>query len=119
MISVMYFGDYVCGHPGMVHGGLIATVFDEGLARTCFDALPSKTGVTANLSVNYRKPVFASQFVVLEGSTVKVEGRKAWVKGELYALGEDGMKGQLLADATALYVEPKGYASQLMKLVTR
>jgi acyl-coenzyme A thioesterase PaaI-like protein len=30
---VLHLGRALCGHDGIVHGGLLATVFDESLAR--------------------------------------------------------------------------------------
>lgn len=30
---VLHLGRALCGHDGIVHGGLLATVFDETLAR--------------------------------------------------------------------------------------
>ena len=107
MTAVTYVGDDLCGHPGIVHGGLIATMLDEGLARACFDALPHKIGVTANLNIDYRKPTPAGSFLVLKAETTKVEGRKAWVKGHIELLAAPGEKPTILAEATALYVSPK------------
>ena len=31
--AVIHLGRALCGHDGIIHGGLIATVFDESLAR--------------------------------------------------------------------------------------
>jgi hypothetical protein len=118
LVGVFYLGPAVCGHPGIVHGGLLATLMDEGLARTCFAALPSKVGMTANLNINYRSPCRAGQFVVLRAETTKVDGRKAWVKGRLETLGLAGGAGKTLVEADALFIEPKGFTSKLMKLST-
>jgi len=82
-------------------------MLDEGLARCCFAALPNKIGVTANLNVNYRNPAPASTFVVLRCRTTKVEGRKAWVEGRIETLVGEGEKPVLLAEATALFIEPR------------
>lgn len=105
--AISYIGDDLCGHPGIVHGGLLATMLDEGLARCCFDALPHKIAVTANLNVNYRKPTPAGSFLVLRAETTKVEGRKAWVKGHIELLAAPGEKPTIVAEATALYISPK------------
>lgn len=118
LVSVVFLGTGVCGHPGIVHGGLLATLMDEGLARTCFAALPNKVGVTAHLEVDYRAPCRAGQFVVLRAETTKVEGRKAWVKGRLETLTADGGAGKLLVDGSALFIEPKGFASKLMRIAS-
>jgi acyl-coenzyme A thioesterase PaaI-like protein len=108
--SLQFLGSALCGHPGIVHGGLLATLLDEGLARCCFPALPNKIAVTASLKIDYKKPTMANQVVVLRAETTKVEGRKAWVKGRLETLVDES-KGEtpvVLVEAEALFVEPRG-----------
>jgi acyl-coenzyme A thioesterase PaaI-like protein len=107
MISIQHLGLALCGHPGIVHGGLLATLLDEGLARCCFPALPNKVGVTASLKIDYKRPCLAGQYVVLKAETIKVDGRKAWVKGRLETLPEDGSEGVILVEAEALFIEPR------------
>lgn len=58
--------------------------------------------MTAYLNVRYKAPTTANQFLVVRASSVKVDGRKAWVKGSIETL-----EGKLLVEADALYVEPK------------
>lgn len=107
LVSVFYLGADLTGHPGIVHGGMLATLLDEGLARCCFPALPNKVGVTANLNINYRRPAPAGTFFVLRATTTKVEGRKAYVEGHIETLAEDGRESVVLVEASALFVEPK------------
>lgn len=107
LVSISYVGDDLCGHVGIVHGGFLATMLDEGLARCCFGALPHKIGVTANLSVDYRKPTPAGSFLVLRATTTKVEGRKAWVTGHIESLPKPGEKPVVYVEATGLFVSPK------------
>ena len=107
LISISYLGTDLCGHVGIIHGGLLATLLDEGLARCSFTALPNKVGVTAQLTVNYRKPAPAGSFMVLRAELIKVEGRKAWVKGNISLLGEGTEMGDVLVEAEGLFVEPK------------
>jgi len=111
IVSILHLGNYVCGHPGIVHGGLLATLLDEGLARCCFPALPNKIAVTANLNIDFRAPTKADSVVVLRATTTKVEGRKAWVEGTI-----EGEDGTVLVQAKALYIEPK-FASTLKRIV--
>lgn len=115
---IFHLGSDVCGHEGIVHGGLLSTILDEGLARCCFPALPNKIGVTANLNINYRKPTRADQYLLLRAKTTKVEGRKAYVEGQIESLplhvSDTPVK---LVEASALFIEPK-YAN-LMKRVVR
>ena len=107
MVSISYLGPDLCGHPGIIHGGFLATMLDEGLARCCFAALPNKIGMTANLNINYRAPAPAGSYVVLRATTTKVEGRKAWVEGRVETLVGEGEKPVVLAEATALFIEPR------------
>ncbi|KAJ5689890.1 hypothetical protein N7462_004282 [Penicillium macrosclerotiorum] len=111
MVSLMYLGSDICGHPGIVHGGLLATLLDEGLARCCFPALPNKVGVTANLNIDYRAPAMANSYVALRAETVRVEGRKAWVEGRIETLPEEGKEPVVLVEAKALFIEPKQAAA--------
>lgn len=106
-VQISFAGEELCGHPGIVHGGYLATVLDEGLARTAFAALPHRVGMTANLNVNYKAPCKAGQYIVLRSQLVKAEGRKAWVEGRIETLPDGAEKPIVLADATALYIEPK------------
>jgi len=107
LVSILYLGPELCGYPGLIHGGLLATLLDENLAKCCFPALPNKVGMTANLTINYRKPSPAESFVVLKAKTVKVEGRKAWVEGHIETLAKDGQEPTVLVEASALMIEPK------------
>lgn len=116
IVVILYLGTELCGHVGMVHGGMLGTLIDEGLARCCFAALPHKIGVTANLNINYKSPTKAGSYVVLKAKTQKIEGRKAWVEGRIETLGEDEQPGTVLVEATALYIEPK-YASTMKTIV--
>ncbi|KAI6352373.1 hypothetical protein MCOR25_009443 [Pyricularia grisea] len=109
-VEIAHLGEDLCGHPGIIHGGFLATMLDEGLARCCFPALPHRIGLTANLSIDYRAPCKANQYIVLRANTVKVEGRKAWVEGRLETLVEPGETPLVLAEAKALFISPKGAA---------
>ncbi|KAI9628515.1 hypothetical protein KEM48_011468 [Puccinia striiformis f. sp. tritici PST-130] len=64
-VVIVHVGDLMCGHDGIVHGGLLATICDEGLASLAFSNLPNMIGVTASLKLNYKKPVLANQFIIL------------------------------------------------------
>jgi len=101
-VLVLHLGRSLCGHDGIIHGGLIATIFDESLARNALLNLPSKIGVTATLSLSYKKPTMADQWVVIRTKLDRLDGRKAEVYGVL-----EGENGEVLCSATALFVEPK------------
>ncbi|KAI0136236.1 HotDog domain-containing protein [Xylariales sp. AK1849] len=107
IVSISYLGPELCGHPGIIHGGFLATMLDEGMARCCFGALPHNIGMTANLNINYKAPTPAGSYVVLKATTTKVDGRKAWVEGRIETLVGEGETPVVLAEATALFVSPK------------
>ncbi|GFZ47858.1 hypothetical protein JCM24511_05605 [Saitozyma sp. JCM 24511] len=101
-IGIVHLGRALCGHDGIIHGGLISTVFDEALARIALLNLTSGIGVTANLNVNFRVPCMADQFVMVRTKLESVQGRKVKVSGTMETLD-----GEVVADATGLFVEPK------------
>lgn len=105
LIQISYLGSDLCGHPGVVHGGMLATILDEGFANCCSAAFPNKNGMTAELSITYRSPVFSRNYVVLRVSVTKIDGRKIWVKGQIETLVTEGEKPVLMVEASALFIE--------------
>jgi len=108
-LVIVHVGRGLCGHDGIVHGGMLATLLDETLARTAMLNLPEKVGVTANLSINYRAPTRADQFIVIKIHLVGAGGRKARVKATM-----EDVDGNVLIEASGLFVQPK-YAKFLDK----
>ncbi|CUA73209.1 UPF0644 protein [Rhizoctonia solani] len=102
-IAIIHVGRSLCGHDGIAHGGLLATLLDETLARNALLNLPAKVGVTANLSVNYRAPARADQFIAIHTRLDKVNGRKVTVSGTITSVETK----EVLTEATALFVQPK------------
>ncbi|KAH7880034.1 HotDog domain-containing protein, partial [Lentinula edodes] len=103
----IHVGRGLCGHDGIVHGGMLATLLDETMARTAINNLPERIGVTATLNLNYRAPTKADQFIVIKTKLGEVKGRKANVVARV-----EDMKGTLLVEAAAMFVQPK-YAKLL------
>lgn len=114
-VQISHVGTDLCGHQGIIHGGFLATMLDEGLARCCFPVLPYNIGMTAKLEINYKAPAVANQYLVLRATTTKVEGRKAWVEGHIETLPEEGKEPVVLATASALYISPR-QASTMAKV---
>ena len=107
LVSLAFLGEDLCGHVGIVHGGMLATLMDESMGRCGLAALPSRMGYTARLTVDFRKPVKAGSYVVIKAEVVKTEGRKVWVKGRIEGLGDGKKEGDVLVEAEALFIEPK------------
>lgn len=112
LFMVVYTGKDLCGHENIVHGGFVATLFDEALARCCFSALPGNMGVTASLTIDYRAPTPANGYVVIKAKVHKTEGRKAHVGAIMETLppANSGKAPLRLAQAEALFVSPSAYA---------
>ena len=84
------------GAPGCVHGGFIASAFDEvlGVAQSA----SGNPGMTANLSVDYRSPTPILRELVFRGWCERIEGRKIFTRGTVHH-GDT-----LCAEATALFI---------------
>ncbi|TQB77213.1 hypothetical protein MPDQ_004613 [Monascus purpureus] len=103
-ISVVFLGRAIEGWPTVIHGGAIATLIDENLGRVAIRHFPEKTGVTANLEINYRRPMFSEQFYTLH-TTIDQENsteRKAYTKTEVR-----DFTGRICTEAMGLFVVPK------------
>lgn len=102
IIALMQYGDALNGHPGVVHGGVLAMTFDN-LFGWVFFAAKLKAGFTANLNVNFRKPVFAGSVVVVNSKLVEIADRKRYLQATM----TDSKDGSVVAEATALFILPK------------
>jgi len=109
-LVIVHLGRSLCGHDGVVHGGLLATIVDEALARTAFYSLPAHIGMTANLNIDYKKPVMADQFVVIKTWKVDSKDRKCNVQCEVLPMiqrVEELEEVKPMLKAKALFVQPK------------
>ena len=77
---VHHFG----GYKNVLHGGIQATLLDEIAAWTVQVKLRT-AGVTANIDLKFKKPVFTDKGnLLLKAHIEKVEKRIAFVRTELY-----------------------------------
>jgi len=111
VVTVVWFGGAIAGWPGVTHGGVIATVMDESLGRCAIRQFPGRSGVTANLELNYLKPVVTNSFYVIRAVPEQgVTERKCWVQGRLETL-----EGRVCVESRALFVVPKKYKTRALK----
>jgi uncharacterized protein (TIGR00369 family) len=87
------------GPPGLVHGGVVATVLDHVLARAVRAA--GKGGLTATLTVTYRRPVRLGVPLLATAEIGTTEGRRTTATARLVA--EDD-PATTLAEAEGLFV---------------
>ena len=90
------FGSAYEGPPNCVHGGYVAAAFDEVLGFT--QSLGGRPGMTGTLTIRYRKPTPLHTDLRFEGDLVRVDGRKTFTEGRVYA-------GDLLtAEAEGIFI---------------
>jgi len=93
------FGAPYEGPPGFVHGGWVACAFDEILGIANIQA--GSPGMTARLTVHYRRPTPLFHSLRLVAWVDRTEGRRVMSRAEMY----DGET--LTAEAEGLFVQPR------------
>ncbi|KXT18111.1 hypothetical protein AC579_4566 [Pseudocercospora musae] len=95
----------VNGFRGIAHGGFLCSLLDETLAqvvelhRHTGDSPSREHLFTANLNVNFRRPVATPDTIVIKGWLEKRVGRKWTVRGVL-----ENSKGQVCINADGLWI---------------
>lgn len=84
VVSVNVVSSGVCGHPGIVHGGLTAALIDETCGYLLYiirhrGMLDFQAVVTASLEVSYKQPLVPDHPVVVTAWVAERSGRKIWV----------------------------------------
>ena len=94
------YGEAFEGPPGLVHGGFVISAFDDllGVAQ----AASGIAGFTGTLSVKLLGGTPLHQEIRYEAGVTERSGRKIIAYGRSY-LGD-----QLLAEATGIFIEPRG-----------
>jgi len=86
------------GYPGRVHGGVLASLFDETLGRAV--ALHGHWSFTARLEVRYRQPVAVGARVEVVARQIRDRGRFVEADGEARL-----PDGQVVAEAKGLFLK--------------
>jgi uncharacterized protein (TIGR00369 family) len=86
------------GWEGIAHGGIVCTILDEVMAWAVVDH--DMWGVTARMSIEFRKPVPLGRTIRGEGRVTSVRRRLIDAEGVLL----DAADGTVLARSTATFV---------------
>src|SRR5467141_4071524 len=81
IIGRFVLGERYQGGGGMAHGGIIATLLDEAMGKVC--RFREVRAVTAELTVEYLKPVNVQTEIVVEGRETEQKGRNIFMTGEI------------------------------------
>lgn len=87
------------GYPGLVHGGIVATMLDEALIRTFLLDDPNRLMYTARLTTRFRKHLPIEQPLKLRAKIVKDRQTKGEAEAQIF-----GPDGDLLVEGQALMV---------------
>jgi uncharacterized protein (TIGR00369 family) len=81
IVGRFVLGERFQGGGGMGHGGIIATLLDEAMGKVC--RFREVRAVTAELTVEYLKPVSVVEEIVVEGWETEQKGRNLFHAGEI------------------------------------
>src|SRR5271154_1251529 len=85
------------GAFGIIHGGVIALVLDEVMGKVC--RFRGVRAVTAEMNIEYLKPVRVDADVIVEGYEKEMDGRNLHLVGEV-----KDESGRLLARSRGRFV---------------
>ena len=88
------------GYIGVIHGGIIATLLDEAMAKVILKQ--GIVAVTADLQIRYRKPLPVLQTVTVRGEITLQKTRTLHTKAVL-----SDAAGNVYAEGTAVYITVK------------
>ena len=98
VVGRFVLGERYQGGGGMGHGGIIATLLDEAMGKVC--RFREVRAVTAELTVQYLKPISVQDEIVVEGwEEAEPKGRSLFHVGEIR-----NAAGDVLARGKARFV---------------
>ena len=97
IVGRFVLGERYQGGAGFAHGGIIAVLLDEAMGKAC--RFREVRAVTAELNVEFLKPVHVANEIIVEGHETEMRGRNLFMAGEI----RNG-NGDVLARAKARFV---------------
>jgi len=90
-------GERYQGGAHFAHGGIIALLLDEAMGKVC--RFRNVRAVTAELTVEYLKPVNVQKEIIVEGRESDLKGRNLFLAGEIR-----NAEGEILARGRGRFV---------------
>ena len=97
IVGRFILGERYQGGGGFAHGGIIAVLLDEAMGKVC--RFREVRAVTAELTVEYLKPVNVQHEIIVEGRETEKKGRNLFMMGEIRDTA-----GDILARSKARFV---------------
>lgn len=85
------------GPPDHAHGGIIATLLDEVMAK--LNKLHRVTSVTRHLAVDYFRPVPLGRLILVQANESRVSGRRRFRDAEILS-----QRGEILVKGHAVFI---------------
>ncbi len=98
IVSFAVVGGAFEGHPGYLHGGIIATLLDEAMSKAV--RARCNPSMTRTIEIEYLRPLPSESPLRLEGRVLRRETRKHWAEARIL-----DRSGKLLAEAKGLFIE--------------
>jgi len=90
-------GPNYAGGGGFAHGGIIAVVLDEAMGK--LSRLTDEKAVTAEMAIEYKRPIAIDQRILVQGWQEEEKGRNRFRVAEIY-----DQQGNLLARGKGRFV---------------
>jgi uncharacterized protein (TIGR00369 family) len=97
MVGRFSLGEEYQGGTGFIHGGIIALLLDEVMAKV--SRFSAEHAVTAELRVEYKWPIRVNTEIIVEGFVTRRDGRQLYHEGEIR-----NAAGELLARGEGRFV---------------
>jgi uncharacterized protein (TIGR00369 family) len=97
IVGRFVLGERYQGGAGFGHGGIIAVLLDEAMGKVC--RFREVRAVTAELTVEYLKPVSVEKEIIVEGHELEQKGRNLFLAGEIR-----NAEGEVLARGRGRFV---------------
>jgi uncharacterized protein (TIGR00369 family) len=81
IVGRFVLGERYQGGGGNGHGGIIAVLLDEAMGKVC--RFREVRAVTAEMSIEYLKPVNVQQEIIVEARETEQKGRNIFMVGEI------------------------------------
>ncbi|XP_028010080.2 acyl-coenzyme A thioesterase THEM4 isoform X1 [Eptesicus fuscus] len=98
IVCVFQGGPHLQGMPGFFHGGATATMIDSTVGMNAI--VSGGIVMTANLNINFKRPIPLCSTVLINSQLDKMEGRKLFVSCNVQSVDEK----ILYTEATSLFI---------------